>query len=185
MSGAERRQRILERLRQAQGPLSGSALARELGVSRQIIVQDMALLRAQNDLEILSTYQGYVLRAPAEPCRRVFKVRHSAARTQEELQAIVDLGGRVEDVFVYHKVYGVVRADLKIASRRDIEDFMSRLSGGSSAPLMRITGDFHYHTVTADTPQRLDQIHGRLEELGFLAPLRDYEPVDFRKQPKG
>ncbi len=181
MNGEARRQRILELLRLADGPRSGAALAGELGVSRQIIVQDMALLRARTDLEIISTYRGYLLRVREEPCRRVFKVRHSEDRTEEELREIVDLGGRVEDVFVYHRVYGVVRGNLKIASRRDIREFMNRLSESRSAPLMLITDDFHYHTVSADTSEILDQIQNRLKELNLLAPLRDYEPVDFWK----
>ena len=182
MNGTERRAKILELLRAASSPLSGSALARSLGVSRQVIVQDMALLRARTDLEILSTYQGYLLLQPQEPCRRVFKVRHSSERTREELQEIVDLGGRVEDVFVYHRVYGVVRGQLPIASRKDIREFMDRLSESRSAPLMLITDDFHYHTVAADDEQTLDQIQARLSELGFLAPLREHEPVDFWKK---
>ena len=109
-------------------------------------------------------------------------MRHSSERTQEELQEIVDLGGRVEDVFVYHRVYGVVRGQLSIASRKDIRDFMSRLAESRSAPLMLITDDFHYHTVAADDEQTLDQIQARLGELGFLAPLREHEPVDFWKK---
>lgn len=181
MNGSERRQRILALLQEAELPLSGSTLAKELGVSRQIIVQDMALLRARTDLEILSTYQGYLLHRPATLCRRVFKVRHGAAQTEQELQAIVDLGGHVEDVFVYHSVYGVVRGMLNIASRKDIRDFMTRLAASSSAPLMQITDDFHYHTVTAPDTATLEQIRERLGALGFLAPLREYEPVDFSK----
>ena len=181
MNGAERRTKILELLRTADAPLSGSALAKQLGVSRQIIVQDMALLRTRGELEILSTYQGYVLQMPDEPCRRIFKVRHPDSRTEEELQIIVDLGGRVEDVFVYHSVYGVIRGQLPISSRKDISDFMIRLKESRSAPLMQITDDYHYHTVTADDERTLDEIQARLKELGFLAPLRDYEPVEFGK----
>ena len=177
----ERRTRILELLQEASEPLSGSALAKRLGVSRQIIVQDMALLRSANDVEILSTYQGYLLRKEENHHHRVYKVRHSADRTEEELREIVDLGGRVEDVFVYHRVYGVVRGQLKIGSRRDIRDFMQRLAESSSAPLMQITDDFHYHTVVADDENTLDQIQNRLAEKGFLAPLREYEPVKFGK----
>ena len=160
-------------------PVSGTALSERLGVSRQIIVQDMALLRSRGDLQILSTYQGYVLQMPEEPCRRVFKVRHSEERTEEELQEMVDLGGRVEDVFVYHSVYGVVRGQLQIGSRKDIAAFMQRLKQSSSAPLMQITDDYHYHTVSAADEHTLDQIQERLKERGFLAPLREYEPVNF------
>ena len=182
MNGTERRQRILELLREAEGPLSGSALARELGVSRQIIVQDIALLRARTDMEIISTYQGYLLHTPEEICSRVFKVRHGADRTEEELLEIVDLGGHVEDVFVYHRFYGVVKGQLDIQSRKDVRAFMQRLKDSRSAPLMLITDEYHYHTVTAGDQETLDQIQQRLGELGLLAPLREHEPVDFWKK---
>ena len=181
MNGIERRQKILELLMVADGPLSGSALAKELGVSRQIIVQDMALLRSQGEPEILSTYQGYVIHKNSEGFSRVFKVRHTPEQTEQELQEIVDLGGRVEDVFVYHRVYGVVKGSLNIRSRKHVREFIERLREGSSTLLMEVTDAFHYHTVTADDVQTLDQIQARLGELGFLAPLRDHEPVNFWK----
>lgn len=181
MNGTQRRQWLLERLMAADSPLSGSALAKELGVSRQIIVQDMALLRTRSEVEIISTYQGYVIHRTEEPCRRVLKVRHDMSRTEEELLAIVDLGGRIENVFVYHRVYGVVRGQLAIGSRKDVADFMERLRQSSSAPLMMITDDFHYHTVTATGEEILDQIQEKLKKLGFLAPLREHEPVNFWK----
>ena len=176
MNGADRREQILEILRNSKRPVSGSALAERLGVSRQVIVQDMALLRTGTDMEIISTYRGYILMEPEQPCRRVFKVRHSREDTEKELKIIVDLGGRVEDVFIYHSVYGVVRGQLQIASRRDIAAFLKRLAESISAPLMQITDDFHYHTVAADDSETLERIFEALEEKGFLAPLREYEP---------
>ena len=182
MNGTERRQRIVELLMVADEPLSGTALAKALGVSRQIIVQDMALLRARVDLDIVSTYQGYLLHRTDKPFSRVFKVRHSTDRTEEELLEIVDLGGRVEDVFVYHRVYGVVKGQLNIRSRKDVRAFMERLKESRSAPLMLITDDYHYHTVTAEDAETLDQIQIRLGELGLLAPLLEHEPVDFWKK---
>lgn len=178
MNGAERRARILDILEQAAEPVSGTALAKQLGVSRQVIVQDMALLRSGGGPEVISTHRGYVLHTDTETCRKVFKVRHSAADTERELLEIVDLGGRVEDVFVYHSVYGVVRGQLNITSRRDVAEFMQRLSQSNSAPLMQITGEFHYHTVTADCDHTLVLIEDRLKELGYLAPLREYEPEE-------
>lgn len=179
MNGTQRRQKIIELLMVAEEPLSGSALARELGVSRQIIVQDMALLRSQGDREILSTYQGYLIPKNQSGCSRVFKVRHTPEQTEQELQQIVDLGGRVEDVFVYHRVYGVVKGELHVRSRKDVAAFMSRLREGSSTLLMEVTDAYHYHTVLADDTETLDEIQSRLSELGFLAPLREHEPVDF------
>lgn len=181
MNGTERRLRILDILEQAEEPVSGSSLAKTLGVSRQVIVQDMALLRSGSGPEVLSTYRGYMLHRPAETCRRVFKVRHSIGETERELMEIVDLGGRVEDVFVYHRVYGVVRGQLQIGSRQDVSDFMQRLAESSSAPLMQITDDFHYHTVSAQREDILERIQVRLAELGYLAPLREHEPRELRQ----
>lgn len=181
MNGSVRREKLMELLQASREPISGSALAKTLQVSRQVIVQDMALLRARTDVEIISTYQGYVLRPKDEPCSRVFKVRHSADRTEEELLTVVDLGGHVEDVFVYHSVYGVVRGQLGIRSRRDVSRFMERLRESCSAPLMGITDDYHYHTVTAPDGETLDHIRERLQELELLAPLRDHEPAELGK----
>ena len=72
MAGEERRAKIRERL--GKKPVAAGELARELGVSRQVIVQDVALLRAEG-LEIVATNRGYVL--PETRISRVFKVRHT------------------------------------------------------------------------------------------------------------
>ena len=98
---------------------------------------------------------------------------------EEELNLIVDLGGRVEDVFVYHKVYNVVRADLHLKSRWEVQRYLDQIKSGESSLLMKVTSGYHYHTVSADSKETLDLIQEKLAERGFLAPLRDYEPVNF------
>lgn len=179
MTGEVRRQAILERLKSSDVPLSGTFLANELGVSRQVIVQDITLLRAKKHI-IQSTHKGYVLEKSGL-CQRVFKVKHSDAEVEEELTSIVDLGGIVQDVFVYHKVYNVIQADLNIRSRRDVRAYMEKLKTGASTTLLNVTGGYHYHTVIADTEEILDEIQAKLVELGYLAKLQEYEPVDFWK----
>ena len=87
---------------------------------------------------------------------------------QEELQLIVDAGGRVEDVYVWHKVYGKVRAEMGISSRREAEAFMQKIRSGISAPLKNITGGYHYHTVSAAGEGVLDAIEESLRARGFL-----------------
>ena len=148
-----------------------------LGVSRQIIVQDVALIRA-NGIEILSTNRGYVIQEDTE-VSRVFKVHHTNEEVEEELNLFVDLGGKVEDVFVYHKVYGVIKANLNIKSRRDVKKYMDGISSGKSTNLLNLTSNYHYHTVIAEDEQTLDLIQDELNKRGFLAKLQDYEPVDF------
>ena len=109
----------------------------------------------------------------------MFKVHHEEDEAEKELNLIVDLGGRVKDVFVYHKVYGVVKAEMNIKSRRDIKRYMEDITTGKSTPLMNITSGYHYHTITADDEQTLDLIQEELQKNNFLAKLQDYEPVNF------
>ena len=177
MDGASRRQQLLKILSDSRNPVSGGELARELQVSRQVIVQDIALLRAGNE-EILSTNRGYLLQKKGEMIR-IFKVHHTDEQIEEEMNSIVDLGGRIVDVFVYHKIYGVIRVPMGIHSRRDVKEYLKTLENGSSTPLKHITSDYHYHTVAAKDEKTLDMIQDELIKLGFLAKLQEYEPVDF------
>lgn len=177
MTGTERRSQIIRILSDSEAPVSGTNLAGQLGVSRQVIVQDIALLRA-NGSDIFSTNVGYLLQKN-KLAERVFKVFHSDDEEQEALELVVDLGGIVKDVFVYHKVYGVVRADMNIRSRKDIQTYMGKLSSGKSSSLLNITSGYHYHTIQADSEETLDLIFDTLNERGFLAQLQDYEPINF------
>ncbi|MBQ8802874.1 MAG: transcription repressor NadR [Tyzzerella sp.] len=177
LSGQERRKQILKILKNSVEPIPGTDLAKQLYVSRQIIVQDMALIRA-NGVDVISTNRGYVLHS-AKEVSRVFKVIHTDAQVEEELNLFVDLGGKVEDVFVYHKVYGVIKVGMNIKSRRDVRKFMEDISSGKSKNLKNLTSDYHYHTIIAEDERTLDIIQKELEQKGFLAKLQDYEPVDF------
>ena len=182
MSGQERREEILKIIKNSSKPVPGTELAKQLGVSRQVIVQDMALIRA-NGIDIISTNRGYVIHEEKE-VSRVFKVIHTNEQVEEELNLFVDLGGKVEDVFVYHKVYGVIKANMNIKSRRDVKKYMEGISSGKSTNLMNLTSNYHYHTITAEDEQTLDIIQEELNTKGFLAKLQDYEPVDFSAQEK-
>lgn len=179
MNGSDRREQIIDLLSSTNTPVSGVELSKQFSVSRQVIVQDIALLRA-NGIDIISTNRGYVINEEKE-CTRVFKVIHTEAEVEDELSLIVDFGGRVKDVFVYHKVYGVLRADMNIKSRKDIKKYMDEIKSGKSTLLMNVTSGYHYHTVVAEDELTLDMIQDELANKGFLAQLQDYEPVDFWK----
>lgn len=180
MSGQERREQIVNIIKSSGKPMAGTELAKQLGVSRQVIVQDIALIRA-NGIEVISTNRGYIIRETKE-ASRVFKVIHTGEQVEEELNLFVDLGGKVEEVFVYHKVYGVIKASMNIKSRRDVKTYMEGISSGKSTNLMNLTSNYHYHTVTAEDEHTLDLIQEELNQKGFLAKLQDYEPVDFWKE---
>ncbi|KIR02899.1 Transcriptional repressor for NAD biosynthesis in gram-positive [Lachnospiraceae bacterium TWA4] len=177
MNGEQRRENILHILSTSQNPVAGDRLAKSMQVSRQVIVQDIALLRA-NGQDIVSTNRGYLLQCEKQ-CVRVLKVFHTDEQTEEEMSTIVDFGGRIQDVFVYHKVYGVLRAEMNIKSRRDIKLYLQEMSTGKSSLLKNITGGYHYHTIYAESTEILDDIQNELMNKGFLAKLQDYEPVDF------
>lgn len=166
MTGSDRRQEILKNIKESDRPVSGSKLAKDYDVSRQVIVQDIALLRASG-YDIISTNRGYVLEG--QTCaERVFKVRHTDEQLETELCTIVDLGGQVKNVMVNHKVYGHMEAELGITSRRKVKEFLEDIESGKSTPLKNITSDYHYHTVTADSEETLGLIEDELRKLGFL-----------------
>ena len=177
MKGEERRTKLLDILSSSNSPVSGGTLSKELDVSRQIIVQDISLLRA-NGATIFSTNKGYLLQEDKK-YSRVFKVYHTDDQVEEELSTIVDAGGQIRDVFVYHKVYGVLKAEMGIKSRRDVRSYMEEISTGKSSLLKNVTSGYHYHTIDAESEEILDAIQAELQQKGFLAKLQDYEPVDF------
>ncbi len=166
MTGAERRKKIVETIQSSTVPVSGGTLSALCAVSRQVIVQDIALIRAAG-YEILSTHRGYVLHMPHMASRTV-KVRHTDERMEEELCAIVDQGGCVKNVMVRHRVYGRMEAELGIRSRRQVLEFMQDIRNGKSSPLKNITSDYHYHQIEADSEETLDVIEQVLQEKGFL-----------------
>ena len=169
-TGENRREEIIRMLKEQGAPLSGTALAKALGVSRQVIVQDIALIRAVNR-GILSTNKGYIYRAESEEGdqpKRVFHVRHSTEDVLDEFLMVLELGGAVLDVAVEHELYGQIRADLLIESRQDAQDFAERLKNCRDNPLKVLTDDCHYHTVAAPSEKLLDLIGQELERKGFL-----------------
>ena len=168
MKVQERRKTIINILLSEDRPIPGGELSEKCGVSRQIIVQDIAVLKGQG-FDILSTHNGYLVqKSPFKD--RVFKVKHSTEQTEDELSTIVELGGTVVDVFVWHKVYGKMSAPLNIFSELQIKQFIEGIRAGKSTELMNITGGYHYHTVRAEKEETLDLIAEVLSKKGYVAP---------------
>ena len=168
--GSIRRSKILEILHSSIQPVSGTELAKQFGVSRQIVVQDIALLRA-TDENILSTNKGYILITGNKNIvrsRRIYKVKHTEEQIQDELNTIVDNGGHILDVVVEHDIYGQIAADLIMHSRADIKAFVEIAERYQTNPLCRLTNNVHFHTVEADTEEILDRIETELNAKGYL-----------------
>ncbi len=168
MRVGERRKAIVNLLLSSKEPISGGELAQEFDVSRQTIVQDITVLKGTG-YEILSTSQGYVIRK-TPLAERVFKLKHTTEQTEDELSCIVNLGGTVVDVFVWHKVYGKIEATLNIFSPMHVKQFMEGIRTGQSTELMHVTGGYHYHTVRADNDAVLDRIEAVLNEKNYIVP---------------
>ena len=168
MKATERRIAIVNLLLSSTEAISGGKLSEEFGVSRQIIVQDITILKGLG-YDILSTHNGYIIqKSPLK--ERVFKLYHTTEQTEDELSTIVELGGTVVDVFVWHKVYGKMVAPLNIFSPLHVKQFIEGVRTGKSTELMNITGGYHYHTIRAESDVTLDKIGKVLSERGYIAP---------------
>ena len=167
MEAASRRQAILDRLRTADRPVSASALAAGLNVSRQIIVGDIALLRA-GGAEISATPRGYVLPRATDGITRTIACRHTLAQTGQELDILVDNGCTVLDVIVEHPVYGQLSGQLQISSRYDVEQFLARIRDSDAAPLSMLTGGLHLHTLCCPNEDAYTRACAALKAAGLL-----------------
>jgi transcriptional regulator of NAD metabolism len=170
-TGEGRRAGILARLRSAGEPVRAADLAAAFGVSRQVIVGDVAILRAEGH-PVVGTPRGYVLldRPSARGPQAVFACRHDRRGTRAELLAIVEAGCTVVDVIVEHPLYGELRGNLMLSSREDVERFLRALRAGETELLSSLTGGVHLHTVAAPSFEALARAREALRRGGFLLP---------------
>lgn len=167
MDSEARRKALSARLEKADGPVSAAVLARELSVSRQIIVGDVALLRA-GGLDITATPRGYVLPRPPAGMTCTFACRHRADQMAQELCAMVDQGCTVLDVIVEHPIYGQLTGPLRLSNRYEVEQFVTRCREEAAAPLSQLTEGIHLHTVLCPNQAAADRVRQELERLNFL-----------------
>lgn len=168
MNKEKRREELLKIITESREPVSGSKLAQALGVSRQVVVQDIEMLRRDNE-EILATSQGYILNRILKGYRRIFKVKHGDSEIEAELNCIVDAGGTILDVFIRHDVYGEIRRPLHLSNRLDVKRFIESFRDEKSSPLKNLTLNVHFHTVEAKSEEMLDLIEQELARNDFLA----------------
>jgi transcriptional regulator of NAD metabolism len=168
VEGNKRREQLIKILQENGEPISGGELSRLLGVSRQVIVQDIALLRA-TDINIISTTKGYLIyQVDSHSVKRIFKVKHSTEQIEDELCTIVDNGGKILDVLVTHEIYGAITTALIIRNRQDVYDFVKKVKEKKIVPLKELTDGVHQHTVEADSEETLNRINNALKEKGYL-----------------
>jgi len=167
MRAEERRQAILEQLRKANRPVSAGYFAERFSVSRQVVVGDVALLRAAGE-DISATPRGYVILKGDRGLIRQVACRHDAAGMEAELNAVVDQGCAVLDVIVDHPVYGQLTGPLQLSSRYDVTQFLARCRRDDAKPLSDLTGGIHLHTLSCPDEAAFRRARTALRELGVL-----------------
>ncbi len=169
MEAETRRQQILKLLLE-HNPVTGNQLGEKFEVSRQVIVQDIALLRARG-YDIIATPQGYINQSgnqTEDSYTFTIASKHEEEGIQEELATIVDLGGTILDVIVEHPIYGELKGQLMIKSRRDIQLFIDRLQDTKANPLATLTEGIHLHTIKAPDKEAITEIKNALNAKNFL-----------------
>lgn len=167
MDAAGRRAKIRETLERSDHPVSAAALAERLGVSRQIIVGDVALLRAAGE-QISATPRGYVLKQEQNLQTRTIACRHDDEHLLQELYIAVDNGCAVLDVTVEHPIYGQISGQLQVFSRYDADQFYHKLTTTNAPPLCALTGGVHLHTIQFQHEEDFERVVSRLREEGIL-----------------
>lgn len=177
MNARERREQVLTRLMESQKPLSATALARQFSVSRQIIVGDIALLRAGGQA-IDATPRGYLLRRQDSGLVRTIAVQHGPEDTERELTICVDNGCVVQDVIVEHPLYGQITAQLRLHSRYEVQQFLQQCQREQAAPLSRLTRGVHLHTLSCPDQESYERVCAALEQAGILLKENDLSGGD-------
>ncbi len=168
MTAKERRNELSNILAAAKEPLSAGALAQRLNVSRQVIVGDVALMRAMG-ANIIATPRGYLVTPEASGARHTIACCHSGCDLMEaELNALVDAGCTVLDVIVDHPLYGQLTGQLSLSSRYDVEQFRQRMEESGAQPLSALTEGIHLHTITCPSEAAFARVKKKLRELGIL-----------------
>lgn len=167
MQREKRKDNIIQKLQSTGSPVSASALAKEFGVSRQIVVGDIAILRAEGH-DISATPRGYML--PQLGTTPVYRIacKHDSSKILEELNAIVDCGGTLLDVSVEHPIYGELVGNLHIASRIDAKEFSDKIIESNAPPLSLLTDGIHLHAITCKDEATLERIKDKLRSIGIL-----------------
>lgn len=168
MTAEDRRKSIIHFLKSSDKPVSAAALAANFKVSRQIIVGDIALIRAQGT-EIHATPRGYTLN-PTDENRylKTITCKHDGSMMEKELQICIDHGCKVLDVSVEHPIYGQLTGELHLSSRYDISQFIEQIRKNEAHSLCELTNDLHSHTLDCPDAESFERVCSELRELGIL-----------------
>lgn len=170
MLGEDRRHELLHILKTKSEPITGTDLAKHANVSRQVIVNDMNLLKARNE-PIVATSQGYVYlkrEDKSEVFERKIVCLHTAEQAEDEMLTIVDCGVTLKNVIIDHPVYGEITASMMLSNRHDVKSFLQRVNDTKANYLSVLTDGTHLHEISASSIELLDRTEQMLREKGYL-----------------
>lgn len=168
MKADERRNGIIKMLIREKGAIKGTTLAETFNVTRQIIVKDIAILRAKGT-NIIATPDGYMVNDDSSNrVKSIIAVNHNDEDVIKELEIVVKYGGIIEDVIVEHPLYGEIKGILMIKNLNDLNKFKNSLKQINAKPLSILTNGVHLHTISADSFENMDLIKEELKENGFI-----------------
>ena len=167
MNSVERRDNIIKSLINSNKPLKGTELAKKYNVTRQVVVKDIAILRAKGN-NIIATSEGYIFGKEDSRLKFIIAVNHNSDQLEDEMNTIIKYGGIIEDVIVEHPLYGEIKGMLMIKTLNDLEKFISKYKNNSIKPLSLLTDGVHIHTISADTEENKNSIIEELSSKGFI-----------------
>lgn len=167
MNSKDRRDAIVKLLIDENRAIKGTEIAKKFSVTRQIIVKDIAIIRASGS-NIIATPDGYIYSKGNSKEKAIIAVKHKQNETINELEIVVKYGGIIEDVIIEHPVYGEIRGNLMIKNLNDLNKFEAKFKNDDVLPLSNLTQGIHLHTIAADTREDIEDIKFELRECGFL-----------------
>ena len=170
LKGAERREWIFSFFQEQSEPVTGTKLASLANVSRQVIVNDITLLKATN-APIISTSQGYLIMPSNEKSSYVQKrvaCHHQSKDSEDELLTLVDGGVTVENVTIEHPVYGEFTSSIMVSNRHDVEMFLQKVKKTEASFLLELTSGIHLHLLSAETEEILNRGIEAIRKKGYV-----------------
>lgn len=167
MGSIGRRDNILELLLESTEPLKGSDIAKKYTVTRQIIVKDIAILRAEGK-NIIATPDGYIINKNENKFKAIIAVTHTEEEMFDEMNIVIKYGGIIEDVIVEHPLYGEITGMLMIKNYNELNKFIQKYKEQRAKLLSVLTNGVHLHTIAAQSQEDIKLIISELREYKFI-----------------
>jgi transcriptional regulator of NAD metabolism len=167
MSSIERRNNIVKLLLDSNKPLKGSIIAEKYSVTRQVIVKDIAILRAKGK-NIIATPDGYMINKNKQKFKAIIAVTHTEEEMFDEMKIVIKYGGIIEDVIVEHPLYGEIIGRLMIKNYNELNKFIKKCKDQRARLLSVLTNGVHLHTIAAENEGDINLIISELRECNFI-----------------